>query len=232
MEVKNEKSKAELSKQTRYDLDDLIRITAYLRAPDGCPWDKEQTHKSVRKCVIEEAYEVAEAIDCESDAMLREELGDLLFQAVFHAQLATERASFDFQDVVCDVAKKMVERHPHVFGEVKAENTASALQTWDAQKRKEKKQKDTADAMNAVAKTLPSLMRAQKLIRKAKDTPCAVCGDASYDTPEKIADALFHLCACANDLGLDCEQLLYEKNEEYLHTTIQFLEKMEENEKK
>jgi tetrapyrrole methylase family protein/MazG family protein len=232
MEVKEEKSKLELSSQARYDLADLIRITALLRAPDGCPWDKEQTHKSVRKCVIEEAYEVAEAIDCESDTMLREELGDLLFQAAFHAQLAAERGAFDFHDVVNDVAKKMVERHPHVFGEVKAEDTASALQTWDAQKRKEKKQKDTADAMNAVAKTLPSLMRAQKLIRKAKDTPCAVCGDASYDTPEKIADALFCLCASANDLGVDCEQLLFEKNEAYLHNATHILEKQEKNEKK
>ncbi len=217
----DKKTKAQLKAQTRYDLADLIRITELLRAPDGCPWDMEQTHQSVRKCVIEEAYEVAEAIDCESDAMMREELGDLLFQAVFHAQIASERGAFDFSDVVSDVAMKMVQRHPHVFDTVQAKDTTSALATWDAAKRKEKNQKDTAQAMVSVAKTLPALMRAQKLIRKAKDTPCKIEADPNYDTKEKIATALFSLCASADALNLDAEQLLSEQNERYLSDAIE-----------
>ncbi len=221
--VTEKKTKAQLLSQTRYDLADLVRITELLRAPGGCPWDMEQTHQSVRKCVIEEAYEVAEAIDCESDSMMREELGDLLFQAVFHAQIASERDAFDFSDVISDVAQKMVQRHPHVFGTVEANDTASALATWDAAKRKEKKQKDTADAMESVAKTLPALMRAQKLIRKAKDTPCRVEADPHYDTEEKIANALFSLCACADAIGVDAEQLLTQTNEAFLTSSVKRL---------
>ncbi len=227
-----QKSKKQLSQQTRYDLDDLLQITSYLRAPDGCPWDKEQTHKSVRKCVIEEAYEVAEAIDCESDAMLREELGDLLFQAVFHARMASERGAFDFSDVVSDVAEKMVKRHVHVFGDVKAEDVDTALSTWDAAKRQEKHHADTKDAMLAVAKTLPALMRAQKLIHKAKDTPCAVHVNQTYDTEEKIAQALFDLCACADALNVNAEQLLTFYNEQYLQNSVQKLEKWSKTSKK
>lgn len=210
-----EKTKEMLKNQDRYTMEDLIRITALLRAPGGCPWDREQTHQSVRKCVIEEAYEVAEAIDMASDAMLKEELGDLLFQAVFHAQIAQEAGRFTMEDVISDVAKKMVERHPHVFGEVIATDTESALSTWDSAKRKEKQHKDTAQAMNAVARTLPALMRAQKLIHKSADAMPVEAAPCQNET--ELAEALFALCAAADRLGVDAEQILDAKNEAFLH---------------
>lgn len=205
------KSKEQLKAQDRYDMADLVRITELLRAPDGCSWDREQTHKSVRKCVIEEAYEVAEAIDNEDFTLLREELGDLLFQAVFHAQMAQEAGRFDFDDVISDVAKKMVERHPHVFGEVRADDAEQALSVWDSAKRAEKKHKDTAQAMDAVARTLPALMRAQKLIHKSGYTAAPSC-----ENEAQLAGALFDLCAQADRLGVDAEQLLDAKNEAFL----------------
>ncbi len=210
------KSKKALQAQTRYDLEDLIRITELLRAPDGCSWDREQTHKSVRKCVIEEAYEVAEAIDNEDFTLLREELGDLLFQAVFHAQMAQEAGRFTMADVISDVAKKMVERHPHVFGEVVASNAEQALSVWDRAKRAEKHQKDTLAAMDSVARTLPALMRAQKLVHKSGYTVPATC-----ENEVELGQALFELCAQADRLGLDAEQALDAKNEAFLREFAQ-----------
>ncbi len=208
-----------LKKKERYTFEDLMIVTALLRSPGGCPWDREQTHASVRKCVIEEAYEVAEAIDCNSPAMLREELGDLLFQAVFHAQIAQEEGAFTMEDVIHEVTKKMVDRHPHVFGEVQADTADAALSAWDSAKRKEKHHKDTAQAMNGVARTLPALMRAQKLIRKSKDIPAAVA-PASVTSEEELAEALFALCAAADRLGVDAEQVLDTKNECFVQTFL------------
>ena len=118
-----------------YGMEDLERIVALLRAPGGCPWDREQTHESIRRNMLEEAYEAAEAIDEKNPEHLKEELGDVLLQVVFHAQMAKEEGLFTFQDVVDGVAKKMVFRHPHVFGSVQAEDSDQALETWDAQKR-------------------------------------------------------------------------------------------------
>ncbi len=216
-----ENIKETLKRKERYTFEDLMTVTALLRAPGGCPWDREQTHASVRKCVIEEAYEVAEAIDCNSSAMLREELGDLLFQAVFHAQIAQEEGAFTMEDVIHEVTKKMVDRHPHVFGEVQADTADAALSAWDSAKRKEKHHKDTAQAMDGVARTLPALMRAQKLIHKSKDTTAAVA-PASITSEEELAEALFALCAAADRLGVDAEQVLDAKNENFVQT---FLEK-------
>ncbi len=208
--------KKRLKETKRYTMADLVEITALLRAPDGCPWDREQTHQSVRKCVIEEAYEVAEAIDLESPTMLREELGDLLFQAVFHAQIATEQGAFTIEDVIDEVARKMVERHPHVFEAVVAENSEQALSAWDNAKRKEKHHADTYAAMDSVARTLPSLMRAQKLIHKSKNTPFGVCAPQICENEEELAQQLFALCAEADRLGVDAEQVLDAENESFL----------------
>ncbi len=151
----------------KYNIDDYRRIIALLRAPDGCPWDKVQTHESVRDNVIEEAYETAQAIDRADDANLCEELGDLLMQVLFHAQMAAERGAFDFDDV-CDMAcKKLVFRHPHVFGTAEADTPDAVLDTWDAAKRREKHQETVTSAMTDVAETLPALWRARKEQKKA-----------------------------------------------------------------
>ena len=120
-----------LMKKTHYDFEDLVSITRILRSEEGCPWDREQDHHSTRVCLIEETYEVAEAIDNEDPALLREELGDLLFQILFHAQIEDEKGVFDVTDVVDDISKKMVHRHPHVFGNVQVENSGEVLKNWE-----------------------------------------------------------------------------------------------------
>lgn len=152
----------------RYGMDDLLQIMEALRAPDGCPWDREQTHRSIRQNMLEEAYEAAEAIDRADMENLKEELGDVLLQVVFHACMAREEGAFSFDDVVDGICQKLVFRHPHVFGAVDARDPEGALAAWDAQKRREKGQRTTGDAMDSVARALPALTRAAKLQDKAR----------------------------------------------------------------
>ena len=150
-----------------YHIDDLIQIMELLRAPGGCPWDRAQTHQSIRANMLEEAYEAADAIDSMDMDNLKEELGDVLLQVVFHARIAQEAGQFTFDDVADGICKKLVYRHPHVFGMVEAPDPEGALSAWDAQKRTEKGQRTTADAMDSVARALPALTRAAKLQSKA-----------------------------------------------------------------
>lgn len=151
----------------RYDVNDLIRIVAILRAPGGCPWDIEQTHESIRKDFIEETYEVIEAINKQSPEMLREELGDVLLQVVFHSQIEREKGVFDFEDVADEICKKLIIRHPHVFGEVTVSSTDEVLTNWDAIKMQTKSQKTTTESILSVPREFPALMRAQKVQKKA-----------------------------------------------------------------
>lgn len=150
-----------------YNIDDLVAIIKVLRAPGGCPWDREQTHESIKKNFIEETYEVVEAINKQSPDMLREELGDVLLQIVLHTEMESEKGNFTFDDVANDIVQKLVVRHPHVFGEVVANNTAEALNSWDAVKLKTKGQKSQTESMLSVPRELPALMRAQKIQHKA-----------------------------------------------------------------
>lgn len=150
-----------------YGMDGLLKIMELLRAPGGCPWDREQTHQSIRDNMLEEAYEAAWAIDQGDMDNLKEELGDVLLQVVFHARMAQEAGQFSFDDVVDGICKKLIYRHPHVFGTVRAEGSEGALSAWDAQKREEKGQKTTGDALDGVARSLPALTRASKLQSKA-----------------------------------------------------------------
>lgn len=210
-----------------YGVEDLLHIMELLRAPEGCPWDQEQTHQSIRRNMLEEAYEAVEAIDEEDPEHLKEELGDVLLQVVFHACMAAEEGLFTFDDVVDGVAKKMVFRHPHVFGTVRAEDSVQALDTWDAQKREEKAQRTATDTLEAVARSLPALIRAEKVqIKAAKagfDWPDrepaldklaeevdefrrAACGDG--DPEEELGDLLFAAVKAGRFLGLDSEQAL------------------------
>jgi tetrapyrrole methylase family protein/MazG family protein len=151
-----------------YDFYDLVKLTKVLRSENGCPWDREQTHKSIRMNFVEEVYEACEAIDNEDTALLLEELGDVLLQVVFHAQMEKEKQSFDFSDVCDGICKKLVERHPHVFGSVNVENTDEVLKNWDDIKRQTKKQRSQSEAMAAIPATYPALMKAQKVQEKAK----------------------------------------------------------------
>ena len=152
----------------RYDINDLLTIMELLRSPGGCPWDAEQTHESIRNGLIEETYEVIEAINKQDRELLLEELGDVLLQVVFHAEIEKEKKSFDFSDVCDGVCKKLVERHPHVFGSVNVENTDEVLKNWDDIKRKSKGQKTQGSSMMKIPKELPALMRAEKIQSKAK----------------------------------------------------------------
>ncbi len=153
--------------KSNYKIDDLLEIMQILRSPEGCPWDREQSHATIKKNMIEEAYEAAEAIELNDSTALCEELGDVLLQIVFHTQMAAETDTFDF-DKVCDgICKKLILRHPHVFGDVKADTADKVLDNWAEIKKTEKGQADTADVMNAVARSLPALMRGQKIAKAA-----------------------------------------------------------------
>ena len=151
----------------RYDCADFVKIISILRAPGGCPWDIEQTHESIRQDLIEECYEVIEAINKKSPEMLREELGDVLLQVVFHADIARADGQFDFNDVCDEVAKKMIIRHPHVFGETKAETSEQVLTNWDAIKMQTHSQKTVSEVIDKIPREFPALIRAQKVQKKA-----------------------------------------------------------------
>jgi tetrapyrrole methylase family protein/MazG family protein len=147
------------------EIERLLNIMEKLRAPDGCPWDREQTHESIRNDLLEETYEVLEAIDDNDDEAFKEELGDLLLQVVFHSQVAKERKAFNFEEVAKRIADKLVDRHPHVFGNTKAENSEQVLAQWNELKKKEKPERTSA--LDGIPKSLPALMYAQKIQKKA-----------------------------------------------------------------
>lgn len=154
-------------KLEEYTMEDLLKIMEILRAPDGCPWDRVQTHQSIRRNMLEEAYEAAEAIDENDPVHLKEELGDVLLQVVFHASMSASEGHFTFDDVVNGVCQKLVFRHPHLFGGVEAHDPTGALNAWEAAKQEEKGQRTATDTLNAVARSLPGLMRAEKIQSKA-----------------------------------------------------------------
>lgn len=213
-----EQAKA-LSEKKRYDFDDLCEITRLLRGEGGCPWDRAQTHASVRNCVIEEAYEVVEAIDRCDPELLCEELGDLLFQSVFHAQIEAEAGRFDIGDVVDRNARKMIDRHPQVFGNEEAVDANEALRRWEARKAVEKGRSTLSSRLRAVPAMLPALMRAQKIAKKAgltagagaaeiTDSLSAALPALSAGDPAAIGQALLSLCRLAELSGVSAEECL------------------------
>lgn len=152
--------------KSRYGWEDLLAVIRVLRGPGGCPWDAEQTHGSIRRNFLEETYEALDALDRDDPHAMCEELGDVLMQAVFHAQIEAERGRFTMDDVVDGVVQKLVYRHPHVFGDVRADTSQEVLVNWEALKRTEKGQRSTADAIESVPHTLPALWRAEKITGK------------------------------------------------------------------
>jgi len=217
-----------------YDYADLLRIMELLRAPGGCPWDREQTHESLRRNFLEEAYEVTEAINLGDSAALCEELGDVLLQVVFHAELEREAGSFTMSDVVDGICKKLIFRHPHVFGTVTVQDTDEELSRWEALKRTEKGQTSTADAVDAVARTLPALWRAEKIQSKAakagfewpgedgalrkleeetrelrQAAESGAPADAPHGVKEEVGDVLFMAAKIAQLYGVDPEEALH-----------------------
>jgi tetrapyrrole methylase family protein/MazG family protein len=163
-----EKKKMLLDKaNVGYGFEDLITVVEVLRSEEGCPWDREQDHKSIRRDFIEETYEVIEAIDTENPELLREELGDVLLQVTFHAQIEKEEGRFTIDDVANDICVKLIHRHPHVFSDVQADTSEKVLSNWEKIKSEEKERKTVTDKLRAIPPMLPALMRAEKVGKKA-----------------------------------------------------------------
>ena len=195
----------DFTQKAQYTVEDLRRIVALLRAPGGCPWDGAQTHESIRRNFIEEAYEVAEAIDEQSPAHLKEELGDVLLQVVFHASLEEDAGRFDLDDVADGICKKLIFRHPFLFEQERGQDAGGALTTWEERKRVEKGQRSAGEAMESVARALPALTRAEKIQSKA--------ARAGFDWPDigpamdKVGEELDELRQ-AVDTGTNVEEEL------------------------
>jgi tetrapyrrole methylase family protein/MazG family protein len=165
MEIQNLISN--LLSKSSYTFDDLVDVVVVLRSEQGCPWDKEQTHLSIRNDFIEETYEVIEAIDTQDPILLREELGDVLLQVVFHARIEEQEGRFDINDVANDICVKLIHRHPHVFGTVQADTSEQVLSNWEKIKSDEKERRTVTDKLRAIPPMLPALMRAEKVGKKA-----------------------------------------------------------------
>lgn len=148
-------------------VDELVEVVAKLRAPDGCPWDREQTHDSILTDLLEEVYEFLEAVAEKDKPHMREELGDILLQVVFHSQIAREECEFTLDEVAKEITEKLIRRHPHVFGDLQVDSTETVLKNWDAIKNAEKGKEDRKSLIDGIPKALPSLLRAEKVQKKA-----------------------------------------------------------------
>lgn len=221
----------------RYTFDDLLSIITVLRAPNGCAWDRAQTHESIKKNFIEETYEVVEAINKNSPDMLREELGDVLLQIALHSEMEREQGTFDFNDVVNDIVQKLVVRHPHVFGDEVARNQQEALNSWDAAKARSKGTKSQTESMLSVPRELPALMRAQKVQHKASkvgfdwdsvdgamdklyeetnELKMAISHNDSSEIADEFGDILFSCVNISRFLDLDAEEALTGATDKFL----------------
>lgn len=220
-----------------YGFDDLVAIMELLRAPGGCPWDREQTHKSIRNNFIEETYEAIEAIDTDNPELLREELGDVLLQVVFHARISQEDGVFSINDVTDEICKKLIVRHPHVFGDVIADDSEQVLKNWDEIKKSRKHQTTQKQVMDSISTALPALIRAEKIGSKAAkvgfDFPDAQSAleklkeeldeveeaigekDAEH-IKEEIGDVLLSVVNLARKVGVNSEEALYNANAKFV----------------
>ncbi len=175
---------ADFKLKNKYGMQDLLDLMQLLRAPGGCPWDREQTHASIRHNFLEETYEVLEAIDTEDSLLLKEELGDVLLQVVFHARMEEEQNVFSFDDVVDGLCKKLIVRHPHVFGDVSVKDSGEVLSNWDDIKRRTKGIASQSEAMASVPAVFPALMKSQKIQDKAKKA------GFDWDSPDGAFDKI------------------------------------------
>ena len=215
--------------------EDLLEIIRLLRSPEGCPWDSVQTHRSIRRGMLEEAYEAAEAIDTGDTALLKEELGDVLMQVVFHADIEKDAGHFTMDDVCDGVVKKLLFRHPHVFGDGQAETAERVGVSWEQLKRQEKGQKTAADTLDSVARSLPGTWRAEKLQRKAADVGFdwrSVDGaldkldeevrelhravETNGNVPEELGDVLFAAVKVGRFCGVDPAEALHGTCEKFI----------------
>ncbi len=234
---------AELLQKKTYDFEDLSAVMRILRSENGCPWDREQTHHSIRSALIEETYEVIEAIDREDPILLREELGDLLFQIFFHARIETEEGRFGTGEIVDDICKKMIYRHPHVFGAVSVENSDEVLKNWEMLKTEEKQRNTLVDKLRAIPPMMPALMRASKVSKKAgraadcnanelvealenelATMKCVLAECKSEDAYTQIGELLLRVTDLSRAMEVDAEEALY-------HATNRMIDQIAEKER-
>ena len=216
-----------------------MTVVELLRSEGGCPWDMEQTHTSIRNDFIEETYEVIEAIDTEDPVLLREELGDVLLQVVFHARIEQEKDVFGMAEVFNDICAKLIHRHPHVFGTVEVENSAEVLKNWEAIKGEEKQRVTMTDKLRAIPPMYPALMRAQKVGKKAAcfdfgsaeevyakldeeiaEVKAAAASGDQDAVAEELGDLLLTVTSLARKLGVKSEEALF-------HATNKFIDRFE-----
>jgi len=225
-------------KKERYSFEDLKEIMRILRSDKGCPWDKEQTHESIRNNFIEEVYEAIEAIDDNDPELLKEELGDVLLQVVFHAQIGSESGEFDIGDICDEICKKLIIRHPHIFSDkIIADNSEQVLLNWENIKIKEKGYSDTKEYIESTAKSLPALMRAEKIQKRftkrkvtEKLNPEDIINKLKEDlnelemaksknsniNSEMIGRTLYDIVSLANSYNISSEQALYNFNKKII----------------
>jgi tetrapyrrole methylase family protein/MazG family protein len=191
-------------------IDDLLKVMARLRSPMGCPWDREQDHRSLRWHAVEEVYELMDAIEAGDDHEMAEELGDLLLQVVFHCQMASERGAFDFEKVARNIVDKLIRRHPHVFGNSKVKTVDAVWAQWEQIKKAEKKgtRHERPSALDGIPKHLPALLRAEKMIKKARKSGLLETGSKSKRSKAAIGRELFELARNVQEHGWSAEGLL------------------------
>ena len=218
-----------------YKVEDLRKIIAFLRSERGCPWDREQTHESIRRNFLEETYEACEAIDTGDSKLLCEELGDVLTQVIFHAQIEEEQGRFTLDDVADATCKKLIFRHPHIFGDTEASDSETVMEHWDEIKRREKQQETVTQAMEGVAKSLPATWRAEKIQAKARkvgfdwsDASGALhkveeeadelkaALQSGTGIAEEIGDLLFTVVNMARLAGVDPEEALHATSDKFI----------------
>ncbi len=198
-------------KRKRPAINDLLQVMARLRSPKGCPWDREQDHMTLRWHAVEEVYELIDAIEARDDHEMEEELGDLLLQVVFHCQLARERGAFDFERVARHITDKLVRRHPHVFGDIKAKTVEHVWVNWETIKRAEKHGTPRArpSALDGIPRHLPALLRVEKLLKKARRAKLPVVRAPRRKlTSASLGRELFELASYAHAKGWSAEELL------------------------
>ncbi len=227
----------DFTSKEKFNLDDYRKIIAFLRSDKGCPWDREQDHRSLRRNMLEEAYEVCEAIDEGDHEHLREELGDVLLQVLFHANIEEEAGRFNIDDVADTSCKKLIIRHPHVFGDLAVSDSEEVIRNWDEIKRRERAQTTTAAVMDSVARSLPALWRAEKIQKKAAkvgfDWTCAegamdklreevgelqagIEAEDRENIAEEIGDLLFCAVNVSRFFNMDPEMLLHAACEKFI----------------
>ena len=221
--------------KNEYSVEDLVTIVELLRLPGGCPWDREQTHESLRDNFIEETYEVIEAIDKGDAALLREELGDVLLQIVMHARIEQEQDRATLDDIATGICRKMIHRHPHVFGEVRADSVAEVLENWESIKNEEKSRKSVGDKLRAIPRQLPALMRAAKVGKKASvfdfpntqsvlekvkeellEVEAALLEQNAENVAEEIGDLLLSIASLARHAGVAPEEALTRATDKFI----------------